>query len=381
MNRLAWLVTVALLAGSSVLGQDRSARSLEDALVRVEEMTALELAKESVGSVTIGVVSGSELVWTRSFGFADMENRVLATEDSVYRVGSITKQFTGLMLVQLAERGKVRMSDPVEKYFSEIEGVEGRIPDAPAVTLVQLATMTSGLAREPEDLPTFLKGAVSEWEDVLLSALPRVRYEYEPDTRYQYSNIGYAILGAALSRAAGQPYTSYVEEHFFEPLEMKASAFEPNRAIQAKITKGYTIRNDGTIDAETPARQHEGRGYKVPNGAMYTTVGDLAKFVSFQLEEGPESVIARETLAENFGRVNSSNDDLSSGYGVGFRVERRGELVLFGHTGSVAGYRAAALFERGSKLGVIVLRNVGGRFNVPELARRALVEIVGATTS
>jgi CubicO group peptidase (beta-lactamase class C family) len=159
---------------------------------------------------------------------------------------------------------------------------------------------------------------------------------------------------------------------------MEHTAFEPNPQIQPHITKGYQIRPDGTVDAETPALQHQGRGYKVPNGAMYTTVGDLAKFVAFEIGEGPETVLKKETWLDNLTRVNSSGGDLSSGYGVGFRVSRNGEFVSYGHGGSVSGYRASALFDPVSKTGVIVLRNVGGRFNVGNLCQRALEEIAGA---
>jgi len=206
-----------------------------------------------------------------------------------------------------------------------------------------------------------------------VAALPKTRYRFEPDTHYHYSNIGYAILGAALSRAAGQPFTEYVTERIFEPLGMTRTAWEPNDAIRAAITKGYAVGRDGQLDAETPAREHEGRGYKVPNGAVYTTVGDLARFVAFELGADHPAVLKKTTLEDNFSRVSSSNGELSSGYGVGFQVARRGTLVVFGHGGSVAGYNAAAHFDRVSKTGVIVLRNAGGgRLNVGSLAMRAL---------
>jgi CubicO group peptidase (beta-lactamase class C family) len=158
------------------------------------------------------VVSGRRLVWSKSYGDADRETRTPATPDTVYRIGSITKMFTALMLHQLAESGKVRLSDPVEKDFPDVKAVRDRFPDAPPITLVQLATHTSGLGREPDDLPTYLKGPVSDWEKVLIAALPHTRYEFEPGTRWSYSNIGYAILGASLGRAIGQPYTEYVRE-------------------------------------------------------------------------------------------------------------------------------------------------------------------------
>jgi D-alanyl-D-alanine carboxypeptidase len=308
-----------------------------------------------------------------------MDRKISADKDTVYRIGSITKQFTGLMLLQLVEQGKVKLSDPVEKYFPEVKQVQGAFPGAPPITLVQLATMTSGMDREPADLATYLKGPVSDWEKVLISALPRTKYAFEPDTHYFYSNIGYATLGAAISRAAGTTYTKYVLEKIFAPLEMTHSAFEPTPAIREHLSKGYEVARDGKIDSVTPQREHDGRGYKVPNGAMYTTVGDLARFLSLELGEVPPNVLKKETLEDNYKRVNSSNDGLTSGYGIGFQLNRRGERVFVGHGGSVAGYRAEAYVDRASKVGVIVLRNVGGgKFNLSDLCFRSLEELANA---
>ena len=362
---------LALTFTLSAIGQ-ATASNRSSTFEQVDALAAAEFAKDNRGSVTIGVVSGAELVWTKSYGYADMEKKIPATKDTVYRIGSITKQFTALMLLQLVEAGKVHLSDPVEKYFSEVNKVQGRFAGAPPITLVQLATHTSGLGREPADLATYLKGPVSEWEKVLISALPRTKYDFEPDARFFYSNIGYAILGATLSRAAGQPYVEYVPQKIFAPLGMAHTAFEPNAQIKANLAKGYGVQGD-KVDAETPEREHQGRGYKVPNGAMYTTVGDLARFLSFELGHGPESALKKATLEDNFKRVNSANGDLSSGYGIGFEVLRRGNLLAYGHGGSVAGYLAAAYVDRASGTGVIVLRNVGGGpFNVSGLALRAL---------
>jgi D-alanyl-D-alanine carboxypeptidase len=364
--------TLALVFILSATGQAPVAPDLRGAIEQVDALAAAEFAKDNRGSVTIGIVSGPELVWTKSYGYADMENKTPATKDTVYRIGSITKQFTGFMLLQLVEAGKVRLSDPVEKYFPEVNKVEGRFAGAPPITLVQLATHTSGMAPEPADLQTYLKGPVSEWEKVMIAALPRTKYDFEPGARFYYSNIGYAILGAALSRAAGQSYVDYMSQKFFAPLGMNHTAFEPNEKIKPHLAKGYGVQRD-RVDAETPEREHQGRGYKVPNGAMYTTVGDLARFLAFELGPGPASVLKKETLVDNFNRVNSASGNLTQGYGIGFAAERHGSLVAYGHWGSVAGYVAGAFVDRSSGVGVIVLRNVyGGQFNISGLVMRSL---------
>ena len=366
----------------SVATPDRNgmAPQLTAAVQQVEFLVADELAKDNVGSVTVGIISGPDLIWAKSFGVADMEQKIPATPDTVYRIGSITKQFTGLMLLQLVEAGKVHLSEPVEKFFPEINNIQGRQPWFPSPTFIQLATMTAGLDREPGGPPTFLVGPVSEWEKVLIAALPQVKYVSEPDTRYLYSNISYAVLGAALGRVAGQPYTEYVRDRILAPLGMTHTGFELDAEMGGKLAKGYDVARDGKADPEGAARDHAaGRGYKVPNGGLYTTVKDLARFVSFQLGEGPDTVLSRKALVENTSRPIMAMLDLRAGYGIGFMVNRRRGLVIYGHAGEVAGYNAAAEFDRATEAGVVVLRNVGGgRLRVGPLADRILETVVAA---
>jgi CubicO group peptidase (beta-lactamase class C family) len=336
---------------------------------RLDRQAASEFAKDGLGSLTVGLVSDAGLVWTRSYGLADMEKKVPATSDTVYRIGSVTKQFTALMLLQLAQDGKVHLSDPVEKYFPEVNKVQGRLPGTPPITLIQLATHTSGLDREPEDTETYLKGPVADWEKVLIAALPHTRYAYEPGTRFSYSNAGYAILGAALGRAAGRPYVEYVRERIFKPLGMSHSFFEPDGQTRSRIAKGY-LSEDGKVESETSEREHQGRGYKVPNGAIYTTVGDMARFVAFELGAEAEPVLKKESLEESFESLLTANPGFTRGYGTGFQVLRLGDTVVHGHNGGVAGYQAEAFFDRGSRIGVVILKSsLGGPFDTSPLLR------------
>jgi CubicO group peptidase (beta-lactamase class C family) len=344
-----------------------------EVIARVDAQAAAEFAKDQIGSVTVGLVSGSKLTWTKSYGFADMERKIPASADTVYRIGSITKQFTGLMLLQLVQAEKVHLSDPVAKYFPEVDHIPKRFPDAPPITLVQLATHTAGLAREPGDLATYLKGPVSDWEKVLIAALPHANYLYEPGTQFSYSNLGYAVLGAALGRAAGQPYVDYVKQHILAPLGMTHTSFEPNDQMRVNLARGYVLQN-GIVDSKTAEGEHLGRGYKVPNGALYTTVGDLARFVSFEMGCGPAEVLSAEQLLQNRRRIVVSPANLRGGYGIGFMAIRLGDTIVCGHSGEVAGYVAEAYFEPRSKIGMIVLRNaVGGDFRTMNLVRAAFV--------
>jgi len=357
------------------------ARRVEPAFAGIDSLAAAEFAKDSVGSITIGVIAGDDLVWTRSYGFANDASRKLANRNTVYRIGSITKPFTAVMLMQLEQAGRVRLADPVEKFFPEIRKVGGMPAGAAPPTILQLATMTAGLAREPRQEGQFWSGSVATWEQTLISALPHTSYAYMPGTRFSYSNIGYAILGAALSRAAGVPYTTWERTHVFEPLGMKRTRFEIDSSIGTDVATGYGVSRDGSIDSLTAAEEaRTGRGYKVPNGAIFTTVDDLSRFVEFELGNGPASVLPPARLDTAFGGFVASSADLTSGYGLGFMAMRRQAFTYTGHNGGVAGYGASMYFSRPAQVGVVLFRNVtGGKVNGDRLAVEILQRLVEAS--
>ena len=380
MLKMSWLVLLIVpILPPAILGQQTQAKQpvdLSTAIAQVDALADAEFSKDKIGCITIGIVSGSDLIWTKSYGYADTSKKTSATKDTGYRIGSITKQFTSLMLLQLVEQEKVHLSDPVEKYLPEVNKLRNRMTGAPPITLIQLATHTSGLDREPDDDEVvYGKGPVAEWEKNLIASIPLTSYIYEPGTRYSYSNIGYSILGLALSRAAGVLYVEYVQEHILKPLGMSHTAFSLNEQMEEKRARGFLIEN-GKVDAEEPERQErDGRGWRVPVGALYSTLGDLVRFVSFELGLGPEGVLSKKALSANFERVNSANSNFSYGYGVGFQARRLGNVIGLGHDGVLAGYQCSAWIDPKSRLGVITLTTRQEKF----LGLRAL-EVLSHST-
>jgi CubicO group peptidase (beta-lactamase class C family) len=372
-------VACSALLVKSAICQTLPARGVKG-ITAVDSLVSAEFAKDSIGSITVGVIAGSELAWTRSVGFADVKARRPANRNTVYRIGSITKPFTAVMLMQLVAAGRVQLSDPVERYLPEVKQIASKPQDAAPFTFLQLATMTAGLAREPDEAGPFWTGPVSAWEKKLLAALPHTTYTSFPGTEYSYSNIGYAILGAALARAADQPYTEWERAHVFRPLGMGRTRFEVDPTIESDLAVGYEVKGDGTLDDQTAAQEaRDGRGYKVPNGAMFTTVDDLARFVAFALGRGPDSVVARSMLDEAFGGLVATDRFLQNGYGLGFMAMSRDGYSYLGHSGSVAGYRAAMYYDRDYQLGVVVFRNVVGGKQDPNRLAVDILSLLAAT--
>jgi CubicO group peptidase (beta-lactamase class C family) len=258
--RLGPRLVVLIAALSVATATAQSQQSLSAVLAQVDAYAGGEYEKDPVGSLTVGVIAGPAVVWTKSYGYADIETRRPASDETVYRVGSITKQFTGLMLLQLAERGKVRLTDPAQKYLPEMSAITNPYAGTPSITLLQLATMTSGLKREPEgSFQEHSVGPVSKWDQVVLTMMPRVGYAHEPGTKYLYSNIGYAMLGLALGRAAGQPYTEWVEQQILKPLGMMKTAFEPDASMRTVMARGYDIEKDKSPDCTAADRERRPR--------------------------------------------------------------------------------------------------------------------------
>jgi CubicO group peptidase (beta-lactamase class C family) len=320
----------------------------------VDAAFAAEQAAHPVGGMTVGVVDHGKLVWTRSYGLADMASKTPADRATVYRIGSITKQFTGLLLLKLAAEGKVKLDDPASKYLPELGSVRNIGAAAPSITLLSLATHRAGLSREPDDMAT-LSGPIDRWEVSTRQALAHTSFAFKANDQGVYSNIGYAALGLALENATHVPYTELVEREILKPLGMASTSFRPDAAMKARLARGYSAQGGAPSSAQADSELVKGRGYKIPNGGLFTTVDDLARFMAFEMGEGPAGVLPPDTLTANFAR--SFPMQGGGRYGVGYMTERIGTLELVGHGGAVAGFTSSAFFDPRTKIGIVCLRS------------------------
>jgi len=355
-------------------------RFTAEALGQVDSIASAEFKKDALGSLTIGVVAGPSLVWAKSYGYTDSAHTRAATPQTVYRIASVTKQITAVMLLQLVERKQVQLSDPVEKYFPEIRLVRAPAPASTMPTLVQLATMTSGLARDPADQRKSQSGPPSQWLQILRSALPHTEFANAPGVTYRYSNVGYAILAAALTRAANDDYVSYVRRRILVPLGMTATDFELTPLLRTRLATGvdFDVLYKDTLNYGDAALDNQnGLGIGLGSGGAYSTVGDVAKLVSLQLGFGPDSVVTRQTLSLRDQIPVAGNMTLDYGYGLGVQVWRWADTVATGHSGNLAGYTSMVVYDRQRGFGVIVLRSAaGGEGDAGRLGVRAFRKLL-----
>jgi CubicO group peptidase (beta-lactamase class C family) len=346
------------------------------AVERFAERLGADVAADDVGGITAAVVRQGRVVWAQGFGWADRDARVAADAATIYRTGSISKSFTGVALGQLPARDVVGLDDEVARHLPEAAGFAQPRAGAPPITLRHLAAHTAGLIREPR-LAGAASGPLAEWETQLLASIPATSFDTVPGARYAYSNIGYGTLGLAIARAAGVPFMQLVEESIFAPLGMTSSTFVVGESLAPWLAVGYA-NGGGRIDAEGPAREHAGRGYKVPNGGIYSTVADLGLFIGGLDGSMGDALLDAAWRAEVMRVQTPERPD--NGYGLGFTVRTDGAgRRRVGHGGSVSGYTAHLVFDPDAQVGVVLLRNYNqGRTNLAGAATALLDELTAA---
>ena len=304
------------------------------------------------GSISAAIVKGDKIIWSRAFGISDIENNIVADSNTIYRTGSISKSFTAFLMMQLVQEDIIELDDPIEKYLPEISKLNG-YSDSTKITFQQLASHTSGLIREPK-LENATSGPIEEWENKILLSIPMTSFQSIPGKGYSYSNIGFGILGLALSRAANMSYIDLVKNKLFNPLNMNNSFFIVPKDKLPNLSRGMGGGPLGVLDMETPEKEHVGRGYKVPNGAIYSTPNDLAKFMISNMGYTESLTNANLDLMQS---TKTPAGDWWGNYGLGFSLYQDSSISTVGHGGSVSGYTAHFIFEKESQYGVILMRN------------------------
>jgi len=326
-----------------------------------------------------GVVHGGELVWSGGAGFADADGGRAAGPDVLYRIASITKTVTGTGVMQLRDAGLLDLDDPVVKWIPEL--ADSASPAGlGAVTIRRLLSHESGLVSEPPG--TDFLAAEPSYEGVVARNLERVGEIFAavpPNTQTKYSNLGYQMLGEIVQRASGTPYRQYIADRILTPLAMSSTGLEPlSPELAARRATGYAaaaLSDELSVAPTMPPVWAE--------GGLWSTVEDLARWLSFQLaahadtvadsaEAGAgaadpgEGVLASATRREMHKPRYLSDEEWSTAWGITWYSVRKDNVTWVQHSGGLPGFTSDVCFDRGSRVGAIVLLN--GVADAPALA-------------
>ncbi len=301
---------------------------------------ALAAYGESNPGVSLAVVKDGSIVFERTYGLANVETGERTTSHTNFRLASVTKQFTAMSILILAERGDLKVDDPVARFLPELKDA------APNITLRHLLTHTSGL---PEYEALLAKDDTTQIVDRdVLTLLTKKPLALKPNAKYRYNNTGYALLALVVERASKLPYSEFLARNIFRPLGMTTSSAYDAKTTIPHRAYGYSIHADQCA----PADQSRTTAV-VGDGGIYSSTADLARWID-GLDRN--TLLSPQRLSEATSALVTTNDP-NIGYGFGWKIgEQRGEKLVY-HTGTTSGFKNVLLWVPARKLGVIVLTN------------------------
>lgn len=292
------------------------------------------------------VAERGKVIFKKGYGSANLEWNIPNTPATKFRLGSITKQFTAALVLQLTAEGKIRLDGKLRDYLPDYPEETGR-----RVTIRQLLQHTSGIPSYT-GLPEFWERVREPFTpDALIGVFARMPLEFEPDSQFRYNNSGYFLLGAILEKVTGQTYEQLLEERIFGPLEMKSSGYDHSETVLANRAAGYDktldgYRNTAYISMTAPSAA----------GALYSTVEDLYRWDQALYTDRPLPPALREQM------FTPGKSDY--GYGVFIYREEAYEggpkITAVGHGGGINGFSTIIQRLIEDRHLVVLLNNTGG---------------------
>src|SRR5579859_1884884 len=327
-------IVIAVILTTSCFTQQTTQ---SDRVARMEQLIKAYVPSRFMGTVL--VAQDGKVLLDKGYGFANLEWEIPNTPTTKFRLGSITKQFTAASILLLEERGKLKVEDPVKKYM----------PNAPAawdkITIFHVLTHTSGIPSFTGFPDYESREARAMTPEKLVEWFRDKPLEFEPGTKWNYSNSGYVLLGYLIEKISGESYSNFVQQNIFTPLGMKDSGYDSNSVIIAHRAAGYTPGKSGPVNA---GFVHMSIPFSA--GALYSTTEDLLRW-----EQGlfGGKVLKPESLAK-------MTTPFKQDYAFGLGVSTQNGHKMIAHDGGIQGFSTALAYYPDDKLVVAVLANLNG---------------------
>ena len=366
------LAVLTIVAGSPVTGQSGSqqAEAIARVVSRLEPEVRRAMLDGNIPSIALALANRDGEMWSGSWGVSNLWARTPASTETVYLIGSTFKAQSTVALLQQMEQGKFDLDDPVRDYLGDLE-IRGESPDEP-VRFRHLLTHTSGM---PVDF-----GPHAVWGDTAPLSLgdylaDSLRVATPPLRGVVYSNMAYSLIAHLVERFSGVPYREYIRQHVWGALGMSSTAFDLRPEMEERLAIPYVPDAATGRNVATPRL----KANVWPAGIVYGTIHDQARWLSFNLGDGMAGD-RRLLLATTLDEMQSlqfeefSGEPMGGGwgfenpgYGLTWWTTTRAGHSYFAHSGSVPGYTAFVMGNRGLGHGIVLLTN-GNRAH-PHLVR------------
>jgi len=266
--RFASMAAIALAFSQSRLTAQSSTAPTNEALAaKVDAIAANFLTQPGAAGLSIAIARGDEIIVNKAYGFADVELNVPADAETMFRIGSVTKQFTAALIMKFIEQGKLSLDDTLATLLPEFHDY------ADAVTLRQLLNHTSGIKSYTDLGPEWWKSSCIEvTHQEMIDSVKDHPLQFTPGEKWEYSNTGYYLLGMIIEKAGGHVYADALRNEIFEPLNMQRSQYDSNREVIKNRARGYTLEEEKLVNAHPLGMSQPGAA-----GGIISTAGDLVR--------------------------------------------------------------------------------------------------------
>jgi CubicO group peptidase (beta-lactamase class C family) len=378
--KLKWLTGLSLAAlataGSAAFAQNATGTAaVQDAAragttvvdtAAIDKLMTDKLATRKLAGAVVGVMKDGKIVLVKGYGMADLEDGQVVKPDTIFRIGSITKQFTSAMLLLLVERGQLSLSDPISKYFPDFPHAEG-------ITVRHLLDHTSGIHSYTDQAFWEAKSplGVRMWrahtmpELVAGIAAQDNLTDFPVGTDYRYNNSAYVMAGALVEKLTGKPYAVALDEMIAKPLGLKDTAYDDERTIVPRRAKGYGLRDDKLVNAEALSVSISGGAGGIRSTAIDVLRWHQALFGGKLLKPESLTVMTEPTRLED-GRLTSqaqkpdAKGNPPMEYGLGLAFGTRGGRRAIGHGGAINGFSSSLYTFPDQRTTIVMLANTDG---------------------
>jgi CubicO group peptidase (beta-lactamase class C family) len=302
----------------------------------IDSLLATEIKANEPGGVVL-VSKEGRIIYQKAFGMAQLELQVPTKENIVFHIGSLTKQFTAVAILQLYEQGKLSLQDTLGKFIT------GCSPEVGAITIEQLLTHTSGLAEKASP------GSRNETPGDMVASYINQPLQCKTGTKWQYTNTNYILLGYIIEKVTGSTYGNYLTAHIFKPAGMQHSCLADNTKLVMNRAAGYKIEKNGNILNDRIANH---RVHYAAGGILSTAQDMFAWYRSLYAGK----LIKKETMAKAFAPGHLSDGTVIP-YGYGWHLEKIQDSPTLRHGGSVPGFIAEAVYLPREDVYVVILTN------------------------
>lgn len=351
-------LSVAAILGLLVAycaARDVTPLDYESAKAQFAQAATAELKRGILPGFSVAWIVDGQLVHAAGYGQADWQNGVGATDETIYRAGSISKLFNAIVAMQLVEKGVFDLDAPIQQALPEF-AIQVPFDKAEPITIRQLLCHRSGMIREAP-VGGYLDPSQPTVQATIRS-VAQCALVNPPNTKTRYSNVGPTIVGRAIEAHSGLPYADYQRRYVLGPLGMSSSVWKMNDTLRPRLATGRMriARGDGDYDL-APAPEFE-LG-TIPAGNLYTTARDLSRFAAFMMSGDASSKLAPPLVhpASLEMMYTPQLVDDETGFGLGFFVGKYRDHKTAQHSGAVYGFTTLLVVLPEERIGVVVLSN------------------------